>query len=78
MATNLSQSEIAGFPPPARLMTLSVHAGEVFGNREKALHWLQSPNPSLEGKTPLESAQTEQGYQAVEDILGRIEYGVLG
>jgi hypothetical protein len=28
--------------PPVRLMTLSVHAGEVFANQEKALHWLQS------------------------------------
>jgi putative toxin-antitoxin system antitoxin component (TIGR02293 family) len=55
-----------------------VHAGGVFANQEKALHWLQAPNPSLEGKTPLEAAQTEHGYQAVEDILGRIEYGVLG
>jgi putative toxin-antitoxin system antitoxin component (TIGR02293 family) len=78
MATTLNQSEIAEFPPPARLMTLSVHAGEVFANQEKALHWLQSPNPSLEGKTPLEAAQTEHGYQAVEDILVRIEHGVLG
>ncbi|HEY6345202.1 MAG TPA: MbcA/ParS/Xre antitoxin family protein [Bryobacteraceae bacterium] len=78
MATTLSQSEIADFPPPARLMTLAVHAGEVFANQEKALHWLQAPNPSLEGKTPLKAAQTEQGYQAVEDILGRIEHGVLG
>jgi putative toxin-antitoxin system antitoxin component (TIGR02293 family) len=59
-------------------MAISVHAGEVFANREKALHWLQSPNPSLEGKTPLEAAETDQGYQAVEDILGRIEDGVLG
>jgi putative toxin-antitoxin system antitoxin component (TIGR02293 family) len=78
MVETFSQPQIAGFPSSARLMTLSVHAGEVFANREKALHWLQSPNPSLEGKTPLESAQTEQGHQAVEDILGRIEYGVLG
>jgi putative toxin-antitoxin system antitoxin component (TIGR02293 family) len=78
MATTLSQSEIADFPPPARLMTLAVHAGEVFANQEKALHWLQAPNPSLEGKTPLEAARTEQGYQAVEDILVRIEHGVLG
>jgi putative toxin-antitoxin system antitoxin component (TIGR02293 family) len=78
MAMTFTVSEVEEFPPPARLMTLAVHAGEVFANREKALHWLQSPNPSLEGKTPLEAAQTEQGYYAVEDILGRIEYGVLG
>lgn len=78
MATIFSLSDSAEFPPPRRLMAISAHAGEVFANREKALHWLQSPNPSLEGKTPLAAAQTEQGYQNVEDVLGRIAYGVFG
>jgi putative toxin-antitoxin system antitoxin component (TIGR02293 family) len=59
-------------------MSISAHAGEVFANQEKAIHWLRSPNPSLEGKTPLEAAQTDQGYQEVEDVLVRIEHGVLG
>jgi putative toxin-antitoxin system antitoxin component (TIGR02293 family) len=78
MATIFSQADSAEFPPPGRLMAISAHAGEVFANRAKALHWLQSPNPSLEGKTPLDAARTEQGYKAVEDILGRIAYGVFG
>jgi putative toxin-antitoxin system antitoxin component (TIGR02293 family) len=77
MATTQSEP-IAAFPPPARLMSISVHAGEVFANQEKAIHWLQSPNPSLSGKTPLEAAQTDEGYQDVEDVLIRIEHGVLG
>jgi putative toxin-antitoxin system antitoxin component (TIGR02293 family) len=64
--------------PPVRLISISVRAGEVFANQEKALHWLQSPNPSLEGKTPLEAARTEEGYQEADDILTRIEHGVLG
>ena len=59
-------------------VNLSVRAGEVFANREKALHWLQSPNPSLEGKTPLEAARTEEGYQEADDVLTRIEHGVIG
>jgi uncharacterized protein (DUF2384 family) len=41
-------------------MSISVHAGEVFANQEKALHWLRFPNPSLEGKTPLEAAKTNR------------------
>jgi uncharacterized protein (DUF2384 family) len=57
------------------LMSISVHAGEVFANQEKAIHWLHSPNPSLEGKTPLAAAQD---YQEVKDVLVRIEHGVLG
>jgi putative toxin-antitoxin system antitoxin component (TIGR02293 family) len=61
-----------------RLMSISARAGEVFANQEKALHWLQSPNPTLAGKTPLEAARSEDGYQQVADILTRIEHGVLG
>jgi putative toxin-antitoxin system antitoxin component (TIGR02293 family) len=78
MATTQSNAEVTEFPSPARSMSISVHAGEVFANQEKAIHWLLSPNPSLEGKTPLEAAQSEQGYREVEDILVRIEHGVLG
>jgi putative toxin-antitoxin system antitoxin component (TIGR02293 family) len=57
---------------------LSVHAGEVFANQEKALDWLQSPNPSLNGRTPLEATATEEGFQEADDVLTRIETGVLG
>jgi len=52
-------------------MSISVHAGEVFVNQEKAIRWLGSPNPSLDGKTPLAARE-------VEDVLVRIEHGVLG
>jgi uncharacterized protein (DUF2384 family) len=69
MTTTQSNAEVTEFPPPVRLMSISVHAGEVFANREKAIHWLRSPNPSLEGKTPLEAAQTDRGYREVEDVL---------
>lgn len=57
---------------------LSVHAGEVFANQEKALAWLLSPNPSLNGHTPLEATATEEGFQEADEILTRIESGVLG
>jgi putative toxin-antitoxin system antitoxin component (TIGR02293 family) len=55
-----------------------VRAGEVFANHEKALDWLQTPNPSLQGKSPLEAAGTEEGFEQADHILTRIEYGVLG
>jgi uncharacterized protein (DUF2384 family) len=64
--------------PPARFITLSVRAGEVFANREKALGWLQTPNPSLSGRAPLEATATEQGFQEADEVLIRIEFGVLG
>lgn len=64
--------------PPVRLISISARAGEVFANQEKAMHWLLSPNPSLEGRTPLEAARSGEGYQDAEDILTRLERGVLG
>lgn len=70
--------ELTEAKPPFRLISISARAGEVFANQEKALHWLQSPNPSLEGLTPLEAAMNDDGYQDVEDILTRIEAGVIG
>jgi len=55
-----------------------VRAGEVFASHEKALEWLQTPNPSLQGRTPLEAATTQEGFEEADDILTRIERGVLG
>jgi len=60
------------------ILSISVRAGEVFANRRKALRWLQSPNPALGGLSPLDAARTEEGCQEVEDILGRIEHGIIG
>ena len=77
MATTPTKTEMEP-PPPGRFITLSVHAGEVFANQEKALGWLQTPNPSLSGRTPLEAAATEEGFQEADEVLTRIEYGVLG
>ncbi len=57
---------------------LSVRAGEVFANHEKAMGWLQAPNPSLQGRTPIEAANSEEGFTQADEILTRIEHGVLG
>jgi uncharacterized protein (DUF2384 family) len=50
-------------PPPSRFIMLSVHAGQVFASQEKALTWLQSPNPSLDGRTPLEATAEEEAFR---------------
>lgn len=46
MATTPTNTQM-DVPPLNRFITLSVRAGEVFANQEKALGWLQTPNPSL-------------------------------
>jgi len=41
-----------------------------------ARRWLSSPQRGLGGAVPLDYAETEIGAREVEDLLGRIEYGV--
>jgi putative toxin-antitoxin system antitoxin component (TIGR02293 family) len=51
-------------------------AVEVLESEENARQWLTSPQFGLGGEVPLEYAGTEVGAREVEDLLGRIEYGV--
>lgn len=57
----------------ARLMGKAVDVLESEGH---ARQWLTSPQFGLGGAVPLEYAETEVGAREVEDLLGRIEYGV--
>jgi len=57
----------------ARLMGKAV---EVLESEENARQWLTSPQFGLGGAVPLDYAGTEIGAREVEDLLGRIEYGV--
>jgi putative toxin-antitoxin system antitoxin component (TIGR02293 family) len=57
----------------ARLMGRAV---EVMESEGSARQWLSSPQFGLGGAVPLEYAETEVGAREVEDLLGRIEYGV--
>jgi putative toxin-antitoxin system antitoxin component (TIGR02293 family) len=57
----------------ARLMGKAV---VVLESEENARRWLTSPQFGLGGAVPLDYARTEVGAREVEDLLGRIEYGV--
>ena len=48
----------------------------VMESLENARKWLFSPQVGLGGAVPLEYAETEVGAREVENLLGRIEYGV--
>ena len=48
-----------------------------FENEDDAREWLKSPQFGLNGAIPLEYAITEVGAREVENLLHRIEYGVL-
>jgi putative toxin-antitoxin system antitoxin component (TIGR02293 family) len=49
---------------------------EVFGSQEEALAWLERPALGLEQRRPIDLLSTTAGVKLVEDLLGRLEYGV--
>ena len=57
----------------ARLMGKAV---EVMEGEDAARRWLSSPQVGLGGAVPMDYAGTEVGAREIEDLLGRIEYGV--
>jgi len=59
-----------------RLARVYAIAVEMIGDEEKAGAWLQMPNRALGGERPLDQLDTDVGAREVEDILGRIAYGV--
>lgn len=61
-----------------RVGTLYEQAVELFeGDRAAAKRWLERPNRALAGRSPLELAETEIGGRVVEDLIGRLEHGVV-
>jgi len=54
-----------------------IRALEVFGSSDRAIQWMREENPALGNQPPIRAIQTEAGRKAVEDVLGRIEHGVI-
>lgn len=59
-----------------RLARVYASAVEMIGDEERAVEWLRTPNRALAGERPLDQLDTDIGARQVEDILGRIAYGV--
>lgn len=49
---------------------------EVFEERDKFIKWLDTPNPVLNNKSPVELLLTQLGMQQVKQELARIDYGI--
>jgi putative toxin-antitoxin system antitoxin component (TIGR02293 family) len=49
----------------------------VLEDEEMARKWLHRPQRGLGGKVPIQVIQTDAGAQEVEDLLEKIEFGVL-
>jgi putative toxin-antitoxin system antitoxin component (TIGR02293 family) len=59
-----------------RAVRLATRAEEAIGNAAKAARWLRKPNRALLGKRPLDLLESDVGARMVEQVLGRIEYGL--
>ena len=59
-----------------RYSRLVRQAADFFGDIEKARAWLKHPQYGLGGAVPLDYATTETGAREVENLLGRMKYGV--
>jgi putative toxin-antitoxin system antitoxin component (TIGR02293 family) len=60
----------------ARLVPVIAHAVAVFGDEQKATHWLSTPLAILENRTPTELLASEEGIEIVERTLTRIEHNI--
>ncbi len=60
-----------------RLMRIYDRAKQLFVTHENTRGWLNGRIRALGGKTPLQFAQTEPGAREVENIIGRIEHGIV-
>jgi putative toxin-antitoxin system antitoxin component (TIGR02293 family) len=60
----------------ARLVPVIAHAVAVFGDEQKATHWLSTPLAILENRTPTELLSSDEGLELVERTLTRIEHNI--
>ncbi|WP_232541143.1 type II RES/Xre toxin-antitoxin system antitoxin [Spirosoma endbachense] len=59
------------------LTRLATYGSTVFQDKGKFTRWLRRPLRLLSDRSPLDLLDSSTGVQLVEDILGRIEYGVF-
>jgi putative toxin-antitoxin system antitoxin component (TIGR02293 family) len=61
-----------------RLAAVYEDAVQLFeGDASAAMNWLNSRQKTLGNNTPLVHSRTEIGAREVEDLVGRLEYGVF-
>jgi putative toxin-antitoxin system antitoxin component (TIGR02293 family) len=60
-----------------RMARLYLLAREVFEDSDAAREWLRGPQIGLNERVPMELMTTEAGSREVEELLLRIDYGVL-
>jgi hypothetical protein len=61
---------------PSAEVELLLKALRIAGSTQRLAEWVQTPIPALNGHTPYQLIQSEQGRKEVDAVLGRIEHGV--
>jgi putative toxin-antitoxin system antitoxin component (TIGR02293 family) len=64
--------------PLYRLARVITHANRVFEDPDESAGWIHTPNTSLGKQQPLTLLDTDIGVQQVDQVLGRIEHGIVG
>jgi putative toxin-antitoxin system antitoxin component (TIGR02293 family) len=61
-----------------RLARVLAHANRVFEAPRESAEWFRTPNVALGKQQPLDLLDTDLGVQQVDEVLGRIEHGIVG
>ena len=61
-----------------RVGRVLAHANRVFEDPGESADWIHSPNAALGKQQPLTLLDTDIGVQQVDEVLGRIEHGIVG
>src|ERR1700730_1759967 len=60
-----------------RIARVAAQAFAVFSTEDDAATWLRRPNRALNGELPIDLLDPDVGARQIEDLLGRIEHGVV-
>ncbi len=59
------------------LKNILIHALDTFEGKETVVrNWLRTPINELNDQTPLQMMDTVTGFSLVDDVLGRLDYGL--
>ena len=59
-----------------RLARIAADGARVLGDERTAGSWLRDANVALGGERPIDLLKSDLGARQVDDVLGRIEFGV--
>jgi len=66
----------SSLPAVERILPIVAHAVAVFGDENKASHWLATPLPLLQNRSPSQVLEEQGGIELVEQVLTRIEHNI--